>query len=155
MSNAVFSKTMENVRNRIDVKFVSDKKYQLKWASKPSYLWQKIFDDDLVAICKNQVILALNKQAYSRMCTLDFSKVLMYEFHYDNMKNKCGINSLLLFTDTDNLMYEIKSEDVYEDFSQDKEMFNFSNYSTMSKYYDDSYKLVIAKMKDKTGSVAI
>ena len=52
-------------------------------------------------------------------------------------------------------MYEIKSEDVYEDFSSDKEMLDFSNYSTMSKYYDDSNKLVIGKMKDETGSVAI
>ena len=156
MSNAVYSKTMENVRNRIDVKLASDKKYQLKWTSKPSYLSQKIFGDDLVARCKNKVILlALNKQAYSRMCTLDLSKVLIYEFHYDNMKNKCGINSLLLFTETDNLMYEIKSEDVYENFRKDKEMFNFSNYSTKSKYYDDSNKLVVGKMKDKTGGVGI
>ena len=117
---------------------------------------QKIFGDDLVARCKNKVILlALNKQAYSRMCTLDLSKVLMYEFHYDNMKNKCGINSLLLFTETDNLMYEIKSEDVYENFRKDKEMFNFSNYSTKSKYYGDSNKLVVGKMKDKTGGVGI
>ena len=116
---------------------------------------QKIFDDDLVARCKNKVILALNKQAYSRMCTLDLSEVLMYKFHYDNMKNKCGINSLLLFTETDNSMYKIKSEDVYEDFSKDKEMFNFSIYSTKSKYYDDSNKWVVGKMKDKTGGVGI
>ena len=52
-------------------------------------------------------------------------------------------------------MYEIKSEDVYENFRKDKEMFNFSNYSTKSKYYDDSNKLVVGKMKDKTGGVGI
>ena len=46
-------------------------------------------------------------------------KVLMYKFHYDYIKNKCGNNSRLLFTDTDSLMYEIKTEDVYEDFSKD------------------------------------
>ena len=52
-------------------------------------------------------------------------------------------------------MYEIKTEDVSEDFSSDKEMFDFSNYSTKSKWYDDSKKLVIGKTKDKTGGAAI
>ena len=56
--------------------------------------------------------------------------MLMYEFHYDYSKNKYGNNSRLLFTDTDSLMYEIKTEDVSEDFSDDTEMFDFSNYST-------------------------
>ena len=63
----------------------------------------------------------------------------MYEFHYDYFKNKYGNNSKLLFTHTDKFMYEIKTEGVYEDFSSNKEMFDFSNYS---KYYDDSNKLV-------------
>ena len=60
-----------------------------------------------------------------------------------------------MFTGSDSLMYEIKTEDVYEDFSSDKEMLDFSNYSTKSKYYDNSNKLVIGKMKDETGEVAI
>ena len=67
----------------------------------------------------------------------------MYEFHYDYIKNKYGNNSRLLFTDTDSLVYEIKTEDAYEDFNNNKEMFNFSNYSTKSKYYDNSKKLVV------------
>ena len=52
-------------------------------------------------------------------------------------------------------MYEIKTEDVYEKFSSDKEMFDFSNYSTNSKYCNSSNKLVIDKMKDETAAVAI
>ena len=61
----------------------------------------------------------------------------MYKFHYDFIKNKYGNKSRLLFTDTDNLMYETKTEAVYEDFIKDKGMFDFSNYSTKSKSYDD------------------
>ena len=57
------------------------------------------------------------------MCILELSKVLMHEFHYDYIKNKYGSNLKLLFTDTDGLMYEIKTEDVYEDFSSNIEMF--------------------------------
>ena len=130
MNNAVYGKTMENLRNRIDVKLVSNKKDYLKWASKPSYMSHKIFHNDLVAIRKNKVTLALNKPAYIGMCVLELSKVLMYEFHYDFIKIKYGNDSSLLFTDTDSLMHEIKTEDVYEDFSNNKEMFEFSNYST-------------------------
>ena len=79
----------------------------------------------------------------------------MYEFHYDYIKNKYDNKSKLLFTDTDSLMYEIKTEDVYEDFSSDKETFDFSSYSTKSKYYNDSNKLVTEKTKNETGGVAI
>ena len=60
---------------------------------------------------------------------------------------KYGSNSRLLFTDTDDLMCEIKTKDSYEDFSKDKEMFNFNNYSAKSKFYDDSNKLVVGKRK--------
>ena len=52
-------------------------------------------------------------------------------------------------------MYEIKTEDVYKDFNSTKDMFDFSNYLTKSKYYDDSNKLVTGKMKDKAGGLAI
>ena len=59
----------------------------------------KIFDNDLVAIVKNKITLTLNKPAYIGMCILELSKVLMYKFHYDYMKNKYGNKSRLLFTD--------------------------------------------------------
>ena len=68
---------------------------------------------------------------------MELGKVLMHEFHYDCIKNEYDNKSKLLSTDTDSLIYEIKTEDVYKDFSSDKEIFDFSNYSTKSKYYDD------------------
>ena len=155
MNNSVYGKTMENLRNRIDVRLVSNKKDYLKWTSKSSYMSHKIFDNDLVAILKNKFTLTLNKPVYIGMCILKLSKVLMYEFDYDYIKNKYDNNSRLLFRDTDSLMYEIKNEDVYEDFSNNKEMFDLSNYSTKSKFYDNSNKLVIGNMKDETAGVAI
>ena len=81
---------------------------------------QRIFDNDLVAIYRNKVTLTLNKPASVGMCILDLSKVLIYEFYYYYIKNKCDNNSRLLFTDTDSLMYEIRTGDVYEDFSKHK-----------------------------------
>ena len=77
----------------------------------------------------------------------------MHELNYEDIKMKYGNNSRKLFTDTDSLMYEIKIQDVYEDFSNDKEMFDFSNYSAKSKYYDNSNKLVVGKMEDETADL--
>ena len=110
---------------------------------------QQIFGNDLAVIRKSKLILTLNKPAYVGMCILDLSKVLMHDFHYDYIKNKYGNNSKLSFTDIDSLMY------VFDDFSKDKEMFDFSIDSTELKYYDHSNKLVVGKMKDETGGVVV
>ena len=118
---------MVNIRNTVNVKLLSNKKDYLKWTSKPRYISHKIFDNYLVAIRRNKVTLKLNKPAHIGMCILKLSKVFMKKFHYNYIKSKYGIKSKLLFTDTDALMYEIKIEDVYTDFSNDKEMFDFSN----------------------------
>ena len=69
-----------------------------------------MFRNDLVAIRKGKVTLTLNKPAYIGMCILELSKVLMYEFHYDNIKIKYDNNTRQLFTDIDSLMYEIKQK---------------------------------------------
>ena len=105
----------------------------------------KIFDNDLRAIRESKVTLMLNNPV----------NYLRYGFRYDYIKNKYGNNSKLSLTSTESLIYETKTEDVCEDFSSDKEMFDSSNYSSKSKYYDDSSKLVIGKMKDETGGIMI
>ena len=122
MNNAVYRKTIKNLRNRIDVKLVSKKNGFLKWTFKPGYMSHKIYGNGLVAIRESKVTLTLNKRAYIGMCILE----LMYEFYYDYTKNKYGNNSRLFFTDTDSLMYGIKTEDVYKDFTNDKEMLTLS-----------------------------
>ena len=63
MNNAVYGKKMGNLRHRIDVKLVSNKKDYLKWTSKPNFMSYKIFDNDLLAIRKSKVTLMLNKPA--------------------------------------------------------------------------------------------
>ena len=144
---------MQNLKNRIEVKLVNNERDHLKCTSKPNCMSQKISENNLVAIQKSKVSLKLNKPAYIGMRILELGKVLMCEFHYDYMKNKYCNQLKLSFTGTDSFMREIKTEDVYEDFSSNKEMFDFSNDSTKSKYYDYSNKLVIGKMNDETGCV--
>ena len=70
----------------------------------------------------------------------------MFDFHYNLIKKK--FDAKLLFTNTDFLTYEIKSEDVYEYFFKRKQLFDFTNYPKDSKFFDSTNKNVIAKMKD-------
>ena len=88
MKNVVYCKTEENLRNKVDVRFVSNEKDYLKWISKPSYMPQKILDNDLVAIRKRKVILTLKKLASVAMRKLDLSKWLIDKYHDDYIKNK-------------------------------------------------------------------
>ena len=116
----LYTEKQRKLRNRIDVKLVNNEKHYLKCTSKPGYISHKIFDNNLVAIRKSKLALKLNQPAYTGMCMLELSKVLMYDFHHDYIKNKYDDKSNLLFTDNDSLMYEIKTEDVYEGFSSNK-----------------------------------
>ena len=103
-------------------------------------------------MCKSKVALTLNKPAYD-LYILDFSKLLLHKFHYYYIKNKYEVNSKLLFTDTD--IYEMKTKDVFEDISKYEEMFGFRNFSSKSKYYRHSSKLVVGEVKDEVSSAAV
>ena len=99
------------------------------------------------AIHEIKPILTLNKPIYVGFTVLELSKWLMYDFHYNFIKKH--FDAELLFTDTDSLTYEIKSEDVYEEFFKHKHLFDFSNYPKDSKFFDETNKKVIGKIKDE------
>ena len=80
-NNSAYGKTMENVRNRIDVRLNTNAKDYKKLVSRPSFVSQKTFNKDLVAIRKIKEILTFNKLAYVGMYKLDFGKTLIYDFH--------------------------------------------------------------------------
>ena len=88
-----------------------------KYVSKPSFVSQKIFSKNLVAIHEIKPVLTLDKLIYAGFSILDLSKLLMYQFHYKYIK-KYYAN--LLFTDTDSLVYVIETNDVHEIFMKIK-----------------------------------
>ena len=88
-------------------------------------------------------VLILNKPIYIRFAVLDLSKWKMYDFHYNFIKK--NFDAELFFTDTHSLTYEIKSENVYEEFFQWKYLFNFINYSKDSNFFDKSNKKLFVK----------
>ena len=130
MNNSVFGKTMENIRNRVNVKLVNTKEKLRKLVAKPNLKSPpKIFSENLVSVHMKKTSLTMNKPVYLGMCILDLSKTIMYDFHYNYIKPKYGDKAKLLFTDTDSLMYEIQTEDFYKDISEDvKDRFDTSNY---------------------------
>ena len=130
MNNSVFGKTMENIRNRVNVKLVNTEERLKKLVAKPNLKCPpKTFSENLVSVHLKKTSLLMNKPVYLGMCILDLSKTIMYDFHYNYIKPKYGDKSKLPFTDTDSLMYEIETEDFYKDISEDvKDRFDTSDY---------------------------
>ena len=129
MNNSVFGKTMENIRNRVDVKLVNTEEKFKKLVAKPNFRSRKIFSENLISVHMKKTSLTMNKPVYLGMCILDLSKTIMFDFHYNYIKPKYGDKAKLLFTDTDSLMYEIQTEDFYKDISGDvKNRFDTSDY---------------------------
>ncbi len=110
MNNGIFGKTMENVRNRVNIRLVTSKHIANKLAIKPNFDKSTIFCENLIAVHMKKTQLKLDKPIYLGASILDNSKTLMYDFHYDYVKKNYGPKSKLLFTDTDSLCYEIETE---------------------------------------------
>ena len=159
MNNSVFGKTMENIRNRVDVKLVNTKEKLRKLVAKPNLKSPpKIFSENLVSVHMRKTSLLMNKPVYLGMCILDLSKTIMYDFHYNYIKSKYEDKAKLLFTDTDSLMYEIETEDFYKDISGDvKDRFDTSDYpeNHASGIPTGENKKVLGMMKDEAAGKII
>ena len=101
----MYGKTMKNMRKRIKITIVKNKKYYIKYASKPTCVRWNIYHKTLVAIHEKKICLTLNKPIYVAFTVLEISRWEMYNFRYNFIIKK--FNTKLLFTDTDSLCYEI------------------------------------------------
>lgn len=152
-NNAVYGKNMENVRLRRDIRIVNkwDGRYSAEaLISKPNFKCSTIFNENLVAVelFKNEIIF--DKPIYVGMCVLDISKTILYDFHYNYMKNLYGTNCKLCYTDTDSLIYEITTDDVYEDMKANINRFDTSDYPINNQYnIPQVNKKVPGLMKDE------
>ena len=162
MNNSVFGKTMENIENRVDVRLVTKEKEVIKLSKKTNFESRTIFDENLIAVHMKRTKLVYNKPIYLGMCILDLSKTLMFEFHYDYIKNKYSDRAKLLMTDTDSLIYEIKTDDFYNDIAEDVESkFDTSEFNKDHPAINNFgfkagvNKKVIGMFKDETGGKQI
>ena len=115
MNNAVFGKTMENIRKHRDIKLVTTDKRRNKLVSEPNYNTMNYISKDLSIIEMYKTKVKMNKPIYLGLSILDISKILIYEFWYDYMKPKYGNRVKLCCMDTDSFIMNIKTNDFYKD----------------------------------------
>ncbi|KAL9966939.1 hypothetical protein ACROYT_G025085, partial [Oculina patagonica] len=151
MNNSVFGKTMENLRNRVDIRIVrSDETKKIrKLVASPLYSRHVMFSNDLVGIDMRKSKLFLNKPVYTGMTILDVSKLCMYDFYYNHLKKEYGERCELLYTDTDSLLLEIETEDVYADMAENIDKYDTSDYPKDHSLFSTKNKKVLGKMKDE------
>ena len=147
LNNAVYGKTMENMRKRMKIRIIKTPKDFLKYAYRATYINHIIFGKNLVAIHEKKELLTLNKPIYVVCTVLELSKLAMYEFYYDFLKQKCETFKLLNM-DTDSFIIEVVGESFGDIMLENKELFDLSNFSKNRKYYCGENKKVPGKMTD-------
>ena len=152
MNNAVFGKTMENVKKHRDIELVKTDKKRNKLVSEPNFHTMKLIDNNLAIIEMRKVKVKMNKPIYLGLSILDISKITMYEFWYDYVKIKYEDKARLCYMDTDSFVVNIKTKDFYKDISQDvNKRFDTSNYTFDRPLPTGINKEVIGLMKDELG----
>ena len=158
MNNSVFGKTIENIRKRQNIILVGDRKKAVKLTTRPNFDRVTIFDRKLVAVHMKKTEVYFNKPVYVGQAILDLSKTLMFDFHYDYIRNKYNDRAELLFTDTDSLLYLIYTGDFYKDISLDiEDKFDTSDYppNHESGILTGVNKKVIGMFKDEVAGQQI
>lgn len=152
MNNAIYGKTMENVRKRIEYKLVAadDTEKLRKLFADPRYVEVDCFNDNLFGVKMNKKDVYMNKPIAIGFAVLELSKLLMYEFYYDYFKKKYPGNlSRLLYMDTDSFILEVQTEDVYRDMEKDVHLYDTSGYDKKHPLYSPTNKKVPGLMKDE------
>lgn len=129
--NAIYGKTMENMRARVDIRLKSswDGRYGArKLIAMPNFKKFTIFDENLVAIQLSTTNILMNKPIAIGLSILDISKVLMYDFYYNHMQQQYGDNVEMVYTDTDSFIMEIKTSCFYNDMLNSLDRYDTSDY---------------------------
>ena len=148
MNNAVFGKTMEDVRKYSNFYLVRTEKWS-KTVNRPDFKTSRAFGKYVSGVFRHKTEVQLNKPIYVGASVLDLSKLHMFHLHYDVVKAHFKNRAELLMTDTDSLVYEITSPDLTADLWQIREHFDFSNLPRDHPLYDASKKDQVGLLKDE------
>ena len=155
MNNAVFGKMMENIRKHRNIRLVMNRESYFKTIMKPNFKSGVLLGENLMGCETGKIKVVMNKPVYLGQAILDLSKIIMYKFHYDYVKQKYNNDKLqLCYMDTDSLVYHIKTEDFYTDIVDDvEERFDTSGYDKedAGSLPIGKNKKVIGLMKDELG----
>ena len=149
LNNAVYGKTLENVRNHNDFRLINTPERFQKLVNKPSYKHRHIINEDLVVVELEKAMVELDKPIYMGLSILDYSKIHMYSFYYDVLKPKYNDKIKLAYTDTDSFIIHVETDDIYTDFKHINQHMDFSDFPKSHECYNASNKKVLGKMKDE------
>ena len=148
MNNAMFGKTMEAIRKRIDVKLVDSWNRAKFYIKKPTFDYLKIFNDKLVAIHMRKNRIVFNKPIYIGFCVLEISKLLMFDSYYNRIQPMFK-DVKLTYIDTDSFVLHIIDSNIYKILKENEDLFDFSNYPKEHILYSTANKKVVGKFKDE------
>lgn len=144
LNNAIFGKTIENRRKQANIKLVTDwrddqnvtnkKLGAEKLIAKPNLKNITVFSENFAAIHLSPEKLILDRPIYIGFIVLEYAKQHLYQFHYDFIKCKYRNKARLCYTDTDSLLYFIKTTDVYSDIRGEIAKFDTSNFEVDNCY---------------------
>lgn len=154
MSNAIYGKTLENVRDHVDIKLSTtwSGRYGAKnLICKPNFKKRVIFNENLVAVEMNRTNIFIAKPIIVGVSVLEISKICMYEFHYNFMMKHFNYEKCkMIYTDTDSFIYNIQCEDFYAFLKENSERFDTSDYPLDNKYKIEKLnKKIPGLMKDE------
>ena len=139
--NAVFGKTMENVRNHVNIELLTSAWFAKKRIAKPNFKCAKRFHDELLAIELLRVVTELTKPIQSGFTILERAKGHMCDGYYNEWLPHFP-KSDLLFTDTDSFCVLVEHPDVYAEMATFQDWFDFSEYPREHALYDDTNRKV-------------
>ena len=154
MNNAIFGKSMENVLNRSNIKLINnDPEKLLKLIKQPNFQNAYQISNKLCLVESKPIKTIFNKPIYLGACILETSKLHMYQFWYDYLKNKYNVE--LIYTDTDSFIIYVETDDIYKYMLENKNLYDFSEYPKDPPNYDITNKKVLGKSKDELNSLII
>ena len=156
MNNAIFGKSMENVLNRSNIKLINNNPEKLlKLIKQPNFQNAYQISNRLALVESKPIKTVFNKPIYMGAVILETSKLQMYEFWYDHLKEKYNDKIQLIYTDTDSFVIEINTDYIYKDMFENKDLYDFSEYPTDHHNYSLTNKKLLGKLKDELNSKLI
>ena len=150
MNNAIFGKSMENVLNRSNIKLINNNPEKLlKLIKQPNFQNAYQISNRLCIVESKPIKTVFNKPIYMGAVILETSKLHMYEFWYNHLKVKYDDKIQLMYTDTDSLVIEVETEDIYKDMYEDSHLYDFSEYPKDHPNYSLNNKKVYGIFKDE------
>jgi len=149
MVNAVYGKFLENLKNRSELLLVSNTDKIRKKVNSPQFQTFKIFNENMIGLASRNKYTILNRPTIIGLSILDYSKYRMFDFHYNYIKKKYNTNASLLYTDTDSLVYEIKTADLYKDMKDNPSYFDFSDFPKTNPYYSELNSMIQGIFKEE------